>query len=121
MNIVLWALQILLALHTVMGAVWKLKHSDRVAPSLGAIPRKVWMVLCVLEFLLSLGLVLPALGASLAILAPIAAAAIGAEMLVFCGVHISSGATKHGPMVYWLVVAVLCAVIVYGRAVLVPV
>ena len=115
MNIVLWVLQVLLALHTAMGAMWKFKSSDRVVPSLGAIPRKAWLVLCIFELLCSLGLVLPAVAASLAIVAPIAAAAIGAEMLLFCGVHLRAGATKHGPMVYWLVVAVLCAVVVYGR------
>ena len=115
MNIVLWVLQVLLALHTAMGAIWKFKSSDRVVPSLGAIPRKAWLVFCVVELICSLGLVLPAVAASLAISAPIAAAAIGAEMLLFCGVHLRSGATKHGPMIYWLVVAVLCAVVVYGR------
>lgn len=120
MNIVLWVLQILLALHTAMGAVWKFRNSDRVVPSLQAIPRKAWLVISVLELFCSLGLVLPALAVSLGILAPIAAACIGAEMLLFCGVHISSGATKHGPMAYWLVVAVLCAVTAYGRFVLSP-
>lgn len=115
MNIVLWVLQVLLALHTAMGAVWKLKNSDRVVPSLGAIPRKTWLVLCVFELLCSLGLVLPAVAASFAVAAPIAAVGIGAEMLLFCGMHLRSGATKHGPAVYWLVVAALCAVVVYGR------
>ncbi|HEV2109835.1 MAG TPA: DoxX family protein [Gammaproteobacteria bacterium] len=120
MNILLWALQILLALHTAMGAVWKFRNSDRVVPSLQAIPRKAWLGISGFELLCSLGLVLPALGASLGILAPIAAACIGAEMLLFCGVHVASGATKHGPMVYWLVVAVVCAFVAYGRFVLRP-
>jgi uncharacterized membrane protein len=118
-NIVLWVLQVPLALHTLMGAVWKFRNSDRVVPSLGSIPRKAWLVLCVFELLCSLGLLLPALTPSLAILAPIGAACIGAEMLLFCAVHLQSGATRHGPVAYWLVVAVLCAVVVYGR--LVPV
>ena len=115
MNIVLWVLQALLALHTAMGAVWKLKNSDRVVPSLGAIPRKAWLAVCVFELLCSVGLVLPAVAASLGIAAPVAAAGIGAEMLLFCGVHLRSGATKHGPMAYWLVVTALCVVVVYGR------
>lgn len=120
MNIVLWVLQVLLALHTAMGAVWKFRNSDRVVPSLGAISRKAWLGISVFELLCSLALILTALGAPLAILAPIAATCIGAEMLLFCGVHLSSGATKHGPMVYWLAVAALCALVAYGRFVLIP-
>jgi hypothetical protein len=42
MNILLWVLQILLALHTTMGAVWKFSHSEQTVPSLKAIPHGVW-------------------------------------------------------------------------------
>jgi hypothetical protein len=42
MNILLWILQILLALHTAMGAVWKFSHSaEQTMPSLKAIPHGV--------------------------------------------------------------------------------
>jgi len=121
MNILLWVLQVLLALHTVMGAVWKFSHSEQSVPSLGAIPHGAWLGLSVFELLCSLGLLLPALLAPLAILAPVAAVGIAAEMLFFTGVHVGSGATKHGQMIYWLVVAALCAFIAYGRFVLRPI
>ncbi|HEU5398093.1 MAG TPA: DoxX family protein [Gammaproteobacteria bacterium] len=114
MNIVLWVLQILLALHTVMGAIWKFTHSAQTVPSLGAIPRGVWRGMSVVELLCSLGLILTAY-APLALLTPLAALGIGLEMLFLCTVHLRSGATKHGQMVYWLVVAALCAVVAYGR------
>ncbi len=120
MYILLWTLQIILALHTIMGAVWKFRSSDRVVPSLGAIPRKVWLGLSSFELICSVGLLIPLLAASLAMLAPLAALGIGAEMLLFCGVHLRAGATKHGPLVYWLVVAALCAFVAYGRFVLIP-
>ena len=120
MNIVLWVLQILLALHTLVGAVWKFRSSDRVVPSLREIPRKVWLGLSSFEILCSLGLVFPMVAAPLAMIVPLAAAGVGAEMLLLCGVHLRSGATRHGPMVYWLVVAALCAVIIVGRLVLAP-
>jgi hypothetical protein len=55
------------------------------------------------------------------IVAPIAAGCIAAEMLLFSAVHLASGVTNHGQMVYWLVVAVLCAFIAYGRFVLKPI
>ncbi len=118
MNIFLWVLQILLALHTIMGAVWKFSNSEQTVPSLKAIPHEVWLAMIVIELLCSLGLILPALNKHLAILAPIAAVCIAAEMLLFSGFHIYSGDANYGQMIYWLVVAALCAFIAYGRFVL---
>jgi hypothetical protein len=120
MNALLWVLQVLLALHTIMGAVWKLSNSEQTVPSLKAIPHGAWLALSVLELLCGLGLVLPALHKSLAILAPVAASCIAAEMLLFSGLHLRSRETNHGPMIYWLVVAALCAFVAYGRFVLRP-
>lgn len=121
MNILLWALQILLAAHTVIGAIWKFSNSEQTVPSLSALPHGVWLAMSVLELSFSLGLILPALTKRLAILAPIAALCIAAEMLLFCGLHIYSGDPNYGPAVYWLVVAAICAFIAYGRLVLKPV
>jgi uncharacterized membrane protein len=120
MNILLWVLQVLLALHTAVGAVWKFSNPEQTVPSLKAIPHTAWLAMSVLELLCSLCLILPALSKPLAFLAPIAAACIAAEMLLFCGLHLYSGDTKYGPMIYWLVVAVICAFIAYGRFVLEP-
>ena len=121
MNILLWALQVLLALHTVIGAVWKFSNSEQTVPSLRAIPHGVWLAMSVFELLCSLALILPAFDRRLAILAPIAAACIAAEMLLFSGLHLYSGAADYGPMIYWLVVAAICAFIAYGRLVLKPI
>jgi hypothetical protein len=120
MNILLWVLQIVLALHTVMGAVWKFSNSEQTVPSLKAIPHGVWMALIGLELLCSVGLILPAFSTRLAILAPIAAGCIAAEMLLFSGLHLYSREANHGEMIYWLVVAAVCIFIVYGRLVLKP-
>lgn len=120
MNIALWVLQILLALHTAIGAVWKFSNSEQAVPSLQAIPHGVWLALIGFELLCSVGLILPAFYKPLAILAPIAAAGVAAEMLLFSGVHINSGDANHSPMVYWLVVAAVCAFIAYGRFMLRP-
>lgn len=119
MNILLWVLQILLALHTVMGAVWKFKHSEQSVPTLSAIPHGAWRMLSGFELLCSAGLVMT-FYKPLAMLAPIAALGIAAEMLLFCGVHLSQKPSKHGQMVYWAVVAALAAFIAYGRFALVP-
>ena len=53
-------------------------------------------------------------------MAPIAAACIAAEMLLFCGLHMYSGDPNYGHLIYWLVVAGVCAFVDYGRLVLKP-
>jgi hypothetical protein len=120
MNILLWVLQILLAVHTVIGAVWKFSNSEQTVPSLSAIPHGAWLAMSVVELACALGLILPAFHKPLGILAPVAAAFIAAEMLLFCGLHLSSGDANYGPMIYWLVVAAICAFVAYGRFVLKP-
>jgi hypothetical protein len=120
MNIFLWVLQVLLALHTIVGAAWKFSNSEQTVPSLNAIPHGLWLAMSVIELLCSLALILPALNKHLGILAPAAAACIAAEMLLFCGLDIFSGDPDYGHLVYWLVVAAICAFIAYGRFVLKP-
>ena len=121
MNIVLWVLQILLALHTAIGAVWKFSNSEQTVPSLSAIPHGVWLAISVFELACVVGLVIPLLYKPLAILAPLAAVGIGAIMLIYCVLHLMSGDPSHGQMIYWLAVAAVCAFIAYGRFVLSPV
>src|SRR5688572_1713754 len=104
MNALLWILQILLALHTAMGAVWQITESGTV-PSLQAIPQAAWMALIGLELLCSLGLILPAFSRNLTRLIPLSAACIGAVMLLFSVVHLASGDKTYGSIVYWMIVA----------------
>ncbi|MDE9452108.1 DoxX family protein [Aliiroseovarius sp. Z3] len=120
MNIVLWILQALLALHTAIGAGWKLFNSEQAVPTLTALPHWVWTVLIPLELICAAGLVIPALAPSLGWLVPVAAIGIALEMLVFSGVHLRAGAEDNGPMYYWLAVATVCAVIVLGRLFVAP-
>lgn len=121
MNILLWVLQILLALHTAVGAVWKLSHTaGQTMPSLNTIPHGVWLAMSIIELLCSLCLILPVFNKSFAILVPIAATYIAIEMLLFSGLHINSGAANYGPIIYWLIVAAISAFIAYGRFALKP-
>lgn len=121
MNVTLWILQVFLALHTIIGAIWKFSNPAKKAiPSLKAIPHSVWISMCIIELVLSLCLILPAFNKSLGILTPIAGACIAAEMLIFCTVHLVSRETNHSPIIYWSVVAAICAFIAYGRFVLSP-
>lgn len=115
MNSFLWVLQILLAVHTAIGAVWKFSNSEQMVPSLSAIPHGVWMALIIFELLCALGLVVPLWKRQLAKWAPIAAIGIAAEMLMFSAVHLVSAGGDNGQLIYWLVVAAICAFIAYGR------
>lgn len=121
MNILLWVLQILLALHTIIGAIWKFSNSEQSVPSLAAIPHGIWLVLSIIELLCVAGLILPMFIKSQGSLAPIAATVLAAEMLLFCGINIFSGIPNNNRIIYWLVVAVFCAFIAYGRFVLKPI
>lgn len=121
MNIFLWILQVLLALHTIMGAVWKFSHSaEQTMPSLEAIPTGAWQALAGLELICALCLILPAFYKPLTLLVPIAAICIAIEMLLFCVLHVASGDKTFSSIIYWLVVAAICAFIAYGRFVLRP-
>ena len=115
MNTVLWGLQILLAVHTAVGALWKFSNSEQAMPSLSAIPHSAWLALSVIELLCSVALIVPSFSKRFAILAPIAAIFIAAEMLLCCALHISSGDRSYGPLIYWLVVAAVCAFIAFAR------
>ena len=116
MNILLWVLQVLLALHTVVGALWKFSNTaEQTMPSLAAIPYGAWLGLAGFELVCAFCLVFPALRKGLGILIPIAAIGIAAEMGLFCVLHLKSGDQSHGPMFYWLVVALISLSIAYGR------
>lgn len=120
MKIFWWVLQVLLALHTAMGAVWKLSNSEQGVPSLAALPHAVWLGLGVVEAACVVLLLAPVVRRSLGRWVPLAAGVVAAEMVVFCGVHLASGVAAHGELVYWLVVAALCGLLAYGRTALAP-
>ncbi len=119
MNALLWTLQILLALHTAVGAVWKWKSPPGTMPSLAAIPESIWLGMSDAELTCAVALLLPV--ARNASAAPIAAVFIVAEMVAFVAVHLASGSTNPGPLFYWGIVAALAAFVVYGRLVLRPI
>lgn len=121
MNILLWVLQVIFAFHTALGGAWKFSNPAASAPSLQMIPQSVWLMLGVFELLCAIGFILPVFDKSKGKMAPIAATCIAIEMLLFSGLHLMSGQTEHGPMIYWLVVAPICAFIAYGRFVLKPI
>jgi len=117
MNILFSVLQILLALHTFIGAVWKFFNPEQGMSTLDAIPHGVWLAMAVVEILCSVGLILGTFSKSKGNLAGFAAIFIAAEMLLFCGLQLKSGDPHFSHIVYWLVVAAVCTIIAYGRLV----
>jgi hypothetical protein len=120
-NVFLGFLQVFLALHTAVGAIWESSNSEQSIPSLAAIPHAVWTSMVALDFVCAIALVAPLFDKRAAIAAPIAAAIVALEMLYFSGMHLASGSTSLGPVIYWLVVAAVAAFIAYGRLVLKPI
>ena len=114
-NIFIWILQILLAVHTAIGAVWKFSNSEQSVTSLQALPHTLWLGLSGIELLCCVGLLLPLFSKKFSLAAPVAAICIAAEMLLFCMVSFLSGAAQTGELVYWLVVTAVCAFIAYNR------
>ncbi len=121
MNILLWVLQVMLALHTIMGAIWKFSNSAQSLPSLASIPQAVWYLLIVIELVCSLTLLVPLVKKSLGNLVPFAALFIVLEMLMYSVIDIFSSSPEFSQITYWLVVAVISGFIAYGRFSLKPI
>ena len=120
MNIFLWILQIFLALHTVIGAIWKFSNPSATTGTLSSIPHSVWILFSIVEFLAAVGLVLPAIKKSLGVSVPVAAFIVLAEMLLFSVINLTSGNVAYSEIAYWMVVAVIAGFIAIGRLKLKP-
>ena len=121
MNILLWVLQILAALLYGSSGFMKVFLFDKVSqdvPSFGALPRKVWMILGILELVCTVGLIVPAAFRWQPQLTIPAAAVLAVESLVFVGVHIKY--REVGPTILSGALGLLMAFIAYGRMFLQP-
>jgi hypothetical protein len=121
MNILLWILQVILALHTASGAIWKFSNPEQSVPSLSVIPHGVWLIMSFLELIAALSLVLPAVSKRLGVLVPIAALYVLAEMLAFCILEMSTGDPYYGHIIYWVIVALFSGFIAFGRFTMKPI
>ena len=78
MNILLWVLQIMLAVWNIVGGIYMVNHYEKLANvwALNALPKPAWVALGVLQVLFALGLVLPGAVRMLPKLIPISAACL---------------------------------------------
>src|SRR6266478_8704245 len=94
MNILLWVLQVLAALMYGASGVMKVFMFDKISadvPSFGALPRKAWMVLGILELVCTVGLIVPAAFHWQPALTVVAATVLAVESIVFVWVHAKYG------------------------------
>ena len=119
LNTLLWVLQILAALVYGASGVMKVFMFDKISgdvPSFGALPRKVWMALGVMELVCVVGLIVPGALHWQPRLTVVAAALLAVESLVFIWVHIKY--REIPPIIMSAVLGLLTAFIAYGRMVL---
>ena len=122
MNILLWVLQALAALLYGASGVMKVFLFDKVSqdvPSFGALPRKAWMALGILELVCTAGLIVPDAFHWQPMLTVVAASVLAVESLVFVWVH--SKYREITPILFSGVLGLLMAFIAYGRMVLEPI
>jgi uncharacterized membrane protein YphA (DoxX/SURF4 family) len=122
MNILLWVLQVLAALMYLASGVMKVFMFDKVSkdvPSFGALPRKVWMALGVVELVCVVLLIVPDAFHWQTMLTVVAAIVLAVESVVFVGVHMKY--REVSPIVMSAVLGLLMAFIAYGRMVLAPI
>jgi len=122
MNVLLWILQIALALLYLAGGSYKVFKFDQLATHLRALPRGGWRALGVLEMLGAVLLVVPAAVNWMPVLTPLAAAVLALETLVLAGLYArySLKVAATNPMVWAVVMGLLTAFVAYGRYVLRP-
>jgi uncharacterized membrane protein YphA (DoxX/SURF4 family) len=122
MNILLWVLQILAAILYGSSGVMKVFMFDKISEgvqSFGALPRKAWTALGILELVCTVGLIVPAALHWHPPLTVLAATLLAIESLVFIGVHVKY--REIPPLIMSGALGLLMAFIAYGRLVLFPI
>jgi len=118
MNVVLWILQLALALLSFAGGTYKLFSFNELAkmPATAALPRAGWSALGVFEIVCAILLVVPA-ATKWPVLTPIAATALAVEGValaaIFARYSLTVAATN--PFVWAVAMALMAAFIAYGR------
>src|SRR3954464_7557075 len=120
MNIVLWILQVVLAvLYFLAGGmkVFTLEKVTREYPSMNALPRSLWTASGLLEIVCSVGLIVPASLHLQPMLTPAFATALAIEAVLLSARHLK---WKENAAISSGVFAALAAFIAYGRFALSP-
>lgn len=125
MNILLWVVQILLAVFCVMGAMWRFTNREQAKniPSLKALSLGMFYFIGICEIVCGLGLVLPGLLALDPTYTATAALCLAVEQLALTILHAKFFGFKvraANPAVWTFAFFVFAAFVAYGRAELSP-
>ena len=121
MNILLWVLQVALALLCISGGAFQIFKIDELSTTVAAmreLPHGLWAFLGGFGCLTGLCLLVPGAINVLPILTPIAAVAIAAQSILIAGFYVHYGDSP--PLPYVIVMALMAAFIAYGRFALSP-
>lgn len=121
MNILLWVVQVALALLCISGGafqIFKLEELQKGVAAMRALPRGLWFFLGAVGCLAGLGLILPGATNLLPGLTPIAAAAVAAQSVLISALYLRY--RDRSPLPYSLAMVMMAAFICYGRLELEP-
>ena len=122
MIVLLWVLQAVAALLYGSSGVMKVFLFEKIShdvPSFGALPRKAWLALGILELVCTIGLIGPAAFQWRPQLTILAATLLAIESLAFAWVHVKYN--EMMPLILSGVLGFLMAFVAYGRMVLRPI
>jgi hypothetical protein len=124
MNVLLWVLQVPLALLALAGGAYKVFMFDELAkvPAAAALSRSGWGALGVFEMFCAVLLVVSAAVKWMPVLTPLAAAALALESLGLAVLYArySLELTATNPLVWVVVIGLTAAFVAYGRYALAP-
>lgn len=121
MNILLWVLQGLAAVLYLASGVMKVFMFDKISAdvrSFGALPRRAWTVMGVIELICVPLLIVPTAFGWFPALTVAAATVLALESLVFIHVHVKY--REVPPIIFSGVLGLVMAIIAYGRMFLGP-
>jgi hypothetical protein len=122
MNLLLWILQIVLALLCLSGGAFKMSKPGLLALPFRALSSSGWRMIGALELLCGILLIVPAAFSWRPILTLVGAVALAVESLLLSAVYasVSRKMTAANPLVWSLAMAAIAAFVAYGRYALVP-
>jgi uncharacterized membrane protein YphA (DoxX/SURF4 family) len=116
MNVLLWIIQIVLALFSIAGGAYKIFQFHEIAnmPQTRGIPHGGWIALGVFEIVCGLLLLIPAFKRHLT---PLAAVALAAENIILAiyFARYSRDIAATNPLVWVVGIAVLAVIVAWGR------